>query len=137
MKFIKILVSATFAIAIMASSLYAGILMVSVTESSDNPEEKFEQKMFVDKDRMRMELSGEDLDQIIIFRKDKDVFWFIDNNDKTYFEMTREDLQEMKAQIDEAMREIEEQMKDLPPEQRQMMESMMKGNMPEKEPEMT
>ena len=137
MKFVKFLLCATFVSSVVAYSLQAGVLMVSVTVSSDNPEEKFEQKAFVDKDRMRVELSGDDVDQIIIFRKDKDVFWFIDNKDQTYFEMTREDLREMKAQVDEAMKEFEAQMKDLPPEQRQMMETMMKGKMPEKAPEMT
>jgi hypothetical protein len=129
MKFFKILLGVSLVIGIFSSSLHAGILMVSAHQSAVNSQDALTSKAYVDKDRMRVEMKGQTMDQIFIFRQDKELFWVIDNRAKTYMEMTKQDLQKMKEKVDEAMTMMQEQMKNMPPEQRKMIEQMMKGKM--------
>ena len=69
-------------------------------------------------DRMRMETAG----QSVIFRADKQVMWVLQPHEKSYMELTKE-------QAKKTADMIEEQMKNVPPEQRAMIEKMMKGKM--------
>jgi len=85
--------------------------------------------MFIEKDRLRMEMPGEEENQTIIFRGDKNVFWVINNEKKSYFEMTQDDIAKLKAQMDNMQKMMKEQMKNMPEEQRKMMEDMMPTNM--------
>lgn len=86
---------------------------------------------------MRLEMSGEDLDKIAIFRMDREALWFINVEEKTYLEITKQDLEAIRAKMENAMKMYEEQMKNMPPEQREMMAAMMKDKMPEKAPEIS
>jgi hypothetical protein len=115
--------------------LEAGVLIVSENESVLGPKSVFTSKAYVDKDRMRIEMGDQDTDQVVIFRQDKERFWIINNKDKTYHEMTKQDVQKIEAQMDSAMAMMQEQMKNLPPEQRKMMEQMMQGKMSATVPE--
>ena len=51
----------------------------------------------------------------------------IDDDGKTYNEMTKADVDRMGGQMDGAMAQMQEQMKSMPPEQRARMEALMKG----------
>lgn len=133
MKSLKLSLLAFFCLCILWSNLTAGVLLVSVSEFPDQPDETETNRTYINSDRVRTEIGT---GQVAIFRGDKDVFWFIDNEDRTYTELTREDIQKMKAQLEETSKMFEEQMQNLPPEQRKMMESMMGGKMPEKPPEL-
>jgi len=82
-------------------------------------------KIYVDADRLRIESISDAQNTLIIFRQDKELFWVLDQNKKTYQEMTKDDLKKMKGKIDESMKMLEEQLKNMPPEQRKMMEEMM------------
>jgi hypothetical protein len=82
-------------------------------------------KMYIDKDRMRMEISSNMENEVMIFRQDQQLIWVINNKEKSYSKMTRDDLAKMKGQIDQAMKMMEEQLKNMPVEQREMMEKMM------------
>ena len=112
----------------------AGVLMVNVSTSSDRPDAPVTSKVFIDKERVRLEQGN---DQIALFRQDKGVFWMIDLKNKTYAEISRQDLQKIKSRMEEASKQLEEQMRNLPPEQRQMMEQMMAGKMSHKAPEIS
>ena len=129
MKYIKSMLSVIFMIGVLVSPVEAGVLMISVQESYVNSKGKIHSEAYVERDRMRVEIKGDDTDQTIIFRKDKEVFWAIDNKEKTLVEITRRDLQKIKEKMDEAMKMFEEQLKNMPPEQREMMEQMMKKQM--------
>jgi len=85
--------------------------------------------MFIEKDRLRMEMSGEEENQTVIFRGDKNVFWVIDKEKKSYFEMTQDDIVKLKSQMENVQKMMMEQMKNMPEEQRKMMEDMMPTNM--------
>jgi hypothetical protein len=64
-----------------------------------------------------------------ILRLDKGVILEVNNTDKTYTQMTFEELDAMMkkgtAKMDESMAELKEKMKDMPEEQRKMVEQMM------------
>jgi hypothetical protein len=92
--------------------------------------DKMTEKTYVDKDRMRMDMKGKEMDMTLIFRKDKEVYWEIDNNEMTYRKWTKEDFQRIKAQIEQIEQEIEslkaemEESEDLSPEIMEEMEEM-------------
>ncbi len=74
--------------------------------------------------------SGE---EAVIIRLDKQVMYNLDVKNKTYSEMTFDELENMSkkagAKLDEAMSQMQKQMEGMPEEQRKMVEEMMKGKM--------
>src|SRR5437899_1143058 len=78
--------------------------------------------------RMRTEIaSSTGRKQTIVFDGAAQVLRMIDDDGKTYTEMAKADLERMRAQVDGAMARVQEQMKNMPPEQRAQMEALMKG----------
>jgi hypothetical protein len=129
MKQRKVLCSTLFLLAVLVSSLTAGtgVMIVTTHTTTAKPEDKMTNKTYVDSDRMRIETQAMGGTQVIIFRQDKGLFWIIDQKAGTYMEITKQDLQQMKAKMKEASAMMEERMKGLPPEQKQMMEKMMQS----------
>ena len=69
-------------------------------------------------------------DGTTIFRGDKRLLWNISKSDGKYFEITESDLKEIGEKIGKMKAEMEEAMKNVPAEQRAMVEKMMAGKMP-------
>jgi hypothetical protein len=113
---------------LVLSFAHAGVYMEG-TDTNRMQNQESTTKIYVDKDRLRVETTEEGRSMVIIFRQDKNLFWVVDNDESEYREMTKEDLQKMKMQLDEGMKKMQEQLKNLPPEQRKMMESMMPATM--------
>lgn len=65
-----------------------------------------------------------------IFRPDKQLVWMLDPSKKEYHQITESELTQMSSKMDEAMKQMKEQLDQLPPEQRVMVEQMMKSQMP-------
>jgi hypothetical protein len=107
----------------------AGIYGESVMYTSKNPDKQTVTKMYIEGDKVRIEQPGDKGPTITIYRGDKDLVWMIQPGEKLYEETTKEDIQKMKAQMEQARKMMDEQMKNLSPEQRQQMEKMM-GKMP-------
>ena len=126
----KIYVSALSLIFVLLSfSLHAGLVVTIMNEAKDmNMQGK--QTIYINQDRLRMEETGSDEFQTVIFRGDKNAFWVIDNNKKSYFEVTPDDIVKLKSQMENMRKMMMEQMKNMPEEQRKMMESMMPSSMP-------
>jgi hypothetical protein len=124
----------TFIFLITSFSLQAGVV-VTMSQEVRGMNVQSEQKIFIDSDKLRMEMSGEEENQIIIFRGDKNVFWVIDRDKKSYFEMTQDDIVNLKSQMDKMQQMMKEQMKNMPAEQRKMMEDMMPSTVPGKKKE--
>ncbi len=129
MKSLKVVGTALFSFAILASSLPAGVTISTTHTMAAKPNEKQINKTYVDSGRMRHEAQSKAGSTVVIFRQDKGLFWVI-NPDKTYMEITKQDMQAMKAKMDEAKTQMEEQMKNVPEAQREMMKKMMGGRMP-------
>jgi hypothetical protein len=105
----------------------AGVRLVSVDKHDGG---KTRSQVSLDEQALRVDLQGEGAGHTVIFRKDKQLAWMIDRNDRTYMEITKQDMEEMAAQIAEARKMMEQQLASLPPSQREMMEKMMKQQMP-------
>ena len=78
-------------------------------------------------------------DESSIFRLDKQLIITVNNKDKTYSEMTFAELEGMMkktvGQLDEKMAEMRDKLKDMPEEQRKMVEQMIGDKMPGKNKE--
>ena len=135
----RITILAFLVAAIVSASAQAGIILKSQSEVHGPEAMTTRTTLYLDKGKMRMEINdstGEK--EIVIFRRDKQVFWAIDPHKGTYTEITKAQLKQMKRQMDDYRRQMEEAMKNMPPEQRAMMEQMMKDQMaaaPPPEPE--
>lgn len=107
----------------------AGVVVSGEHKTLDGSQPAFTYTVSVDKDRVRMETSNAPANSFI-YRADKGVFWIVDKTRKTYNEMTRKDIESLAGTMDAAMKAMREQLAGLPPEQRAMVEEMMKNNMP-------
>jgi hypothetical protein len=66
----------------------------------------------------------------IIFKGDRDEMINLDHIHKTYSVMDKETLKSLASQMNEAMAQMEKATAEMSPEERAMMERMMKGTMP-------
>ncbi len=102
----------------------AGVLMVQETTTGKSGKAVVS-RFLLDGKAVRMEVEGTDR-ALVIYRADRKVFWMCDPKAKTYTEMTKQDVERMASQADSAMAQMQEQLKDMPAEQRAMVEKMMK-----------
>ena len=109
-----------------ASAFAQGLYWQSTTEAagSKGTEESYAMpKMF------KMVRNSETRNgSIMIFRLDKQLFWNVNQEEKTYSEITFSDMEKMAGRSAERMAAMKERMKEMPEEQRKMMEKMMGGN---------
>ena len=82
----------------------------------------------IDSNRMRTDSGGSNPTSMI-FLGESDEMYMIDHTEKTYIVMDRETIEAMASRMNEAMQQMEAAMANVPPEQREMMERMMKGRM--------
>lgn len=61
----------------------------------------------------------------VIYRGDKQVIWVLTDKDKKYTEISKADVDQMGAQIDDSMAKMKKEMEGMPADQRAMMEKMM------------
>ncbi|UCE20230.1 MAG: hypothetical protein JSV84_07815 [Gemmatimonadota bacterium] len=132
---IVVLVAASF----LATPGYAGFegywLQTTISESemsmTGKSSEKTKQKVFYKPGMIKIVDLGED--EITIVRMDKELVWDIRVEDSTYTEMTFAQMEKMseegKKQMAAARVEMEQQMKDMSPEERAMVEKMMGSQM--------
>src|SRR5262245_45963489 len=66
-------------------------------------------------------------EQAVIFDGGKQVMWMINDAKKSYYEMTKADVDRLGAQMNDAMAQMQAQMANLPPAQRAQIEAMMRG----------
>jgi len=110
----------------VAAQAADGVLMVQkTTVSSGEPRTN---QIHIESKRMRAESTGPRGEkQIVLFDGVKQVMTLIDNEKKTYSEMTKADIEAIGGQMTSMMAQMEQQLKSLPPEQRAQIEQMMKG----------
>jgi hypothetical protein len=105
-----------------ASAAADGILLVSKSSSGGGAPQT--SQIQIDGRRMRAEAIGERGDKtVVVFDGARKVMLLIDDGKKTVTEMTEADLDALGGM----MAQMEQQMKNLPPEQRAQVEAMMKG----------
>jgi len=122
----RVLLLATACLLTTTRLLAADGVLILETTTLDGKAHK--SQVQITKDRVRAEMvSGAGEVQAVIFDATKQVLWMIDNDKKTYTELTKADVDRLGAQMNDVMAKLQEQLKSLPPEQRARMEEMMKG----------
>lgn len=127
-KSLLALLSTTLLLSPLANA--AGVVM-EMTGKDASGELTERTMIYALKNRIRMddvELDGEAVESSMIFLGDR--FLYVDHEDKSYIVMDETMLDQVSSKIDEAMKEMEKQLAGMPPEQRAMVEQMMKGQMP-------
>jgi len=124
---VKILSCAVLVCALGGAAQAAdGVLLVTRTTTTGS--EARTNQVQIEPKRMRAESSGATGEKmIVLFDGTKQVMRLIDNEKKTYTEMTKEDVDALGGQMSAMMAQMEQQLKNLPPEQRAQIEAMMKG----------
>jgi len=120
---------AVMAISFLNSSLFAqkrfeGYLEQTTVRQSTLPMQKPE---VVEKEKVfykpgKMKTVNFTTGKTMIFRFDKELMWSLDDNNKTYTEAT---FAQMQQQVQQVQSMMQERMKNIPPEQRKMMEKLM------------
>ena len=109
-------------------SLHCAFAGVKMVQENSTRGRKAQMTRYIDSSKVRFDTNGDKGKQTIIFRADKDVFWVINHTEKTYVEITREDMRRIKQMMDM----LKKQMDELPPEKKAQMEKMMKQKMGDK-----
>jgi hypothetical protein len=81
----------------------------------------------IERTRMRAETGGGDRAQVVVFDATAQVVRMINPARKTYTELTKADIDRLGGQVAGARAQMQDQMKNLPPEQRERIEAMMRG----------
>jgi len=106
---------------------YAGVVMDMVTMNASGQETE-RSRIYAQSGKIRMEqVDGNETAATMIFLGNE--FLYIDHGEKSYIVMDEAMLDEVSTKINEAMKEMEAQLASMPPEQRAMVEQMMKGQM--------
>ena len=115
------------ALILFAPVVHAGVVMDMVTRDTQG-QETDRTKFYAQSKMVRMDQGGEGMgDNSMIFLGDE--FLYVNHEDKSYIVMDEEMLEKVSTKINEAMKEMEAQLANMPPEQRAMVEQMMKGRM--------
>ncbi len=101
-----------------------GILMVEQEKSGGKTATN---RIQIDKDHIRSEARVDGSQVAFIFDAPKQVARTVNIDKKTYTEMTKSEMSQMRQQMDGAMAQMQEQLKNMPPEQRQLVEQMMRA----------
>lgn len=114
-------------LSLLSPLVHAGVVMDMVSRDSSGLETD-RSKFYSQSKMVRMD-QGEDgdVENSMIFLGDH--FVYLNHRDKSYIVMDEEMLEQVSTKIDDAMKEMEAQLANMPPEQRAMVEQMMKGRM--------
>lgn len=122
----KVHVAASLLAALAVPAGFAGVVIEArLTNLKDQSVAKM--TTFVEAERFRTDMSDSRSDtSVMLIRRDGDFQMIVlDRRRKQYQVMDRAALQQMSQQVSSALAQIQEQLKNLPPEQRAMMEKMM------------
>ena len=125
-------------VSMVAGSAHAGAVFRNTVENFGKDNQFFEAGdsyvtvTKVDGNRMRMDTQSMEgqLASTAMFLGATDEMYMIDHKEKTYMLIDKEQIEALASQMSDAMKQMEEALAQVPPEQRAMMEKMMKGRMP-------
>ncbi len=129
MKHLALVATAVLAPMFVMAPLFAGVRIVA--EDTDLATKKVTtDQILLDANRMRME---SDDGRSIMFLTDggRNRMVVLDKAKNQYQEIDEATMKQLGQQLSAAMAQMQAQLKNMPPEQRAMMEKMMKGKMPQ------
>jgi hypothetical protein len=104
----------------------AGVLIVEKTTVAGGAPQTHQ--IQIDKDAMRVEHEvGPGEKGAVVFDGAKQLLWIVNYDKKSYTEMTKADVDRMGQQMGDATARVQEQLRNLPPDQRAQVEAMMKS----------
>lgn len=124
-------------VAIVPCQAIAGaVLNTETKEYHVDPPAMGTTKMLADGVMLRVEINSltSAEDGLIIYRGDRNELIVADNERLEYYVIDEQAMNKMAGQISEAMKQMEEMLKSMPPEQRAMAEQMMQQQMPGLQP---
>lgn len=116
---------------IALSSQAAVVITVETTDLTKKDAPAEVGQVSIDGDKMAMR--GADPQEVpqMIFRGDLKILYAINPKAKEYVEIDKETFDVIGGQMDEAMKQMEKRLADMPPQQRAMVERMMRQKMPD------
>ena len=119
--------AATVACLTLASAAVADTRLTLQHTESDKPPRS--QEIMVTSGHVRMEHNERGQEMILLFHQSANTFYAVQPGEKSYIELDPEKagamMDEAAKMRQQAMAQLEEQMKDMPPEQREQMKAMM------------
>ncbi len=126
MKHIVRLVGVVAIVSLLAVAAF-GQGVVWETKTVSNGQEMVSHTYYVPK---KMKILNDQGGEFTLLRIDQEKIYNVKPKDKTYSVMTFDELEQMGKKMNSQMAELQKQMKDMPAEQRKMMEKMLGSNMP-------
>lgn len=116
----------------VASSSWAGVMITVETTDLTRKDAPAESGRIAI-DGRKMAVKGEEPDAVpqMIFRGDLKLLYAIDAKRKEYIEVDKATFDEIGGQMDAMLKNMEKQLADMPPQQRAMVERMMRQQMPD------
>lgn len=134
MKRFKGIYALMLAAGVIISGLHAQVMIASQTTTMDvDAKETSTSNIYIDKDRLCMETQSGDEHTVAVLRPGP-VMYVMDLTRGTYMEITKQDMDRMKAMAKDAKSKMAEQQKQMEPQMEQMrkqMEEQMKNMTPE------
>lgn len=120
---------AVIALGLSAAPVFAAVKIVSENTDLDTKKVTID-TILLDANRLRLDSDDR---RSVMFLTDggRNRIVMLDKNKNTYQEIDEQTMQQMGQQMSAATAQMEAAMKGMPPEQRAMMEKMMKGKMPQ------
>ena len=118
------------ALASLAVSVRAGVVVEQEGGEVGGNKPKTKMTLYLDSGKLRMEGQQPDGKKFaVIFDGNQQVMWMLSPDQGTYTEMRAAQIEQLGQQMNQAMQQLQAQMASVPPEQRAMVEEMMKKSM--------
>ncbi len=113
-----------------AAAARAGVVVETRTKEADSPGKATTGKIEIEGSRIRIDYAGDSgggRPTTIVFDGTRHVLWVLDHQQKEVVRIDREVMDRLGGQVRAAQKEMKEQLERMPPEQRAMVEKMMRS----------
>ncbi len=116
-----------FSLLIVNSSLFAQeeVKVITSKTSLQGISDSYEQKIYLHPDHLRIDSQDADTDQSLIYSKKEETITVVNHNDKSFYVITKDELNAMGDQLQKIQDQMEERMKELPPDQQKALKETM------------
>lgn len=123
-------VMAGVVLALVCSGTWAGVVIEMEVKVPGSPDEAGTDTVYAQGEMARVDPhSGAGSENTSVIFRD-DTLWVVDHDKKVCEKIDKEGMEKLSVELGGAMKQMEAELAKLPPEQRAMMEKMMKGKMP-------
>lgn len=122
-------VSCLAAMACFAWIARAGVMIQQEGAELGGNQQKQKMTFYIQSGKLRMDMDTKDGKTTVIFDGDKQILWMLNPAEGTYRELNGQQMDQMAQQMNNAMQQMQARLGNMPPEQRKMVEDMMKQQM--------